>query len=258
MPFSAWKQTTAIVALAFSVLHHRSPPDSPLFPYTTLFRSLADLPEQHHPLAQPGRHLLAYLVGVAGPGDQQPQPGPLRAEDGERGQQHGQALARSEEHTSELQSRRDLVCRSLLGNKQPPSLPLHSLSCITGAHRTRHSFPTRRSSDLSLTCPSNTTRSRSPGGTFSRTSSVSPGPAISSRSPGRCGPRTANAASSTDRPLRDRKSTRLNSSHVGISYAVLCLETNNRHRCPCILCPASPEPTGLATLSLHDALPISR
>src|SRR5690554_5299572 len=40
----------------------------------------------------------------------------------------------------------------------------------------------------------------------------------------------------------DRKSTRLNSSHVRISYAVFCL-----NRTP---------PTQISTLSLHDALPI--
>src|SRR5437868_1833103 len=42
---------------------------------------------------------------------------------------------RSEEHTSELQSRFDLVCRLLLASPSSPSI--------------RHSFPTRRSSDLS-------------------------------------------------------------------------------------------------------------
>src|SRR5690242_16890678 len=40
----------------------------------------------------------------------------------------------------------------------------------------------------------------------------------------------------------DRKSTRLNSSHMSISYAVFCLNT--------------PAPTQTYTLSLHDALPI--
>src|SRR5437899_2796275 len=40
----------------------------------------------------------------------------------------------------------------------------------------------------------------------------------------------------------DRKSTRLNSSHLGISYAVFCLN--------------DPSPTSIYTLSLHDALPI--
>src|SRR5690349_8901899 len=43
---------------------------------------------------------------------------------------------------------------------------------------------------------------------------------------------------------RDRKSTRLNSSHVEISYAVFCLN--------------DPASTAIYTLSLHDALPISR
>src|SRR5438034_1303628 len=41
----------------------------------------------------------------------------------------------------------------------------------------------------------------------------------------------------------DRKSTRLNSSHTVISYAVFCLN--------------SPSPPPIYTLSLHDALPIS-
>src|SRR5699024_6883660 len=43
--------------------------------------------------------------------------------------------------------------------------------------------------------------------------------------------------------LGDRKSTRLNSSHVSISYAVFCLKI--------------PPTTPIYTLSLHDALPIS-
>src|SRR5207249_4512685 len=62
--------------------------------------------------------------------------------------------------------------------------------------------------------------------------------------------------------VSDRKSTRLNSSHVSISYAVFCLKKkihvivwryllshSLRHR---------PAPSALYTLSLHDALPISR
>src|SRR5690349_8700172 len=51
------------------------------------------------------------------------------------------------------------------------------------------------------------------------------------------------ASSRAIRSPRDRKSTRLNSSHVEISYAVFCLNH-----------PATSE---LYTLSLHDALPIS-
>src|SRR3712207_8769280 len=35
-----------------------------------------------------------------------------------------------------------------------------------------------------------------------------------------------------DRAFRDRKSTRLNSSHANISYAVFCLKKKKRVRCP--------------------------
>src|SRR3712207_7619981 len=91
----------------------RRPPRSTLFPYTTLFRSalaelLADggelLAQQELTLVllQPLAHVLADLVvdlvlGVVGPG-------PLDE--------------RSEEHTSELQSRQYLVCRLLLEKKK--------------------------------------------------------------------------------------------------------------------------------------------
>src|SRR5436305_10287870 len=68
--------------------------------------------------------------------------------------------------------------------------------------RDLHSFPTRRSSDL-----------RSPrrrGG--------------SGRSP----PTPAEAGVGGERPDPDRKSTRLNSSHVRTSYAVFCLKKKNK------------------------------
>src|SRR5690606_11256402 len=67
--------------------------------------------------------------------------------------------------------------------------------------------------------------------------------------------------------FRDRKSTRLNSSHVKISYAVFCLKKKKRITPPSSstdtaqpLCSVSsdPPPPELCTLSLHDALPISR
>src|SRR5207249_11307179 len=48
----------------------------------------------------------------------------------------------------------------------------------------------------------------------------------------RCGPRTE--YSLTDADSRDRKSTRLNSSHVSISYAVFCLKKKKeRHKRKC-------------------------
>src|SRR5690349_23840809 len=83
----------------------RRPPRSTLFPYTTLFRSGDHGDETgldrlvHGHLQQ--RHL---------------QPGTHAAEE-----------VRSEEHTSELQSRRDLVCRLLLEKKKKKYKPLHHL-----------------------------------------------------------------------------------------------------------------------------------
>src|SRR5436309_1889105 len=67
----------------------------------------------------------------------------------------------------------------------------------------------------------------------------------------------------------DRKSTRLNSSHVKISYAVFCLKkkkkkqhkdarsARSRPPFPAFFFFHAPAPTELYTLSLHDALPIS-
>src|SRR6266496_1012126 len=130
----------------------RRPPRSTLFPYTTLFRSSSDRDDADDQVRRDGLRLDA---------------------------------GRSEEHTSELQSRRDLVCRLLLEKKKnhASSSPLenrslivcrHGLECTgrrtllhaphcgflvfiqgyfffdcCGDHRDLHSFPTRRSSDLS-------------------------------------------------------------------------------------------------------------
>src|SRR2546421_6529840 len=71
----------------------RRPPRSTLFPYTTLFRSLAF----------PGATIYSF--------DRLPI-GPVAYRDLDH-----VVLTRSEEHTSELQSRSDLVCRLLLENK---------------------------------------------------------------------------------------------------------------------------------------------
>src|SRR5438034_9643865 len=82
----------------------------------------------------------------------------------------------------------------------------------TGPHRHLHSFPTRRSSDLG-TVPS-------PNHAWPRGHAFS-SDAIRSRS-------TTTAMSSQAQPqprqVTDRKSTRLNSSHTVISYAVFCLK----------------------------------
>src|SRR2546428_8879549 len=83
----------------------RRPPRSTLFPYTTLFRSLlhpAPLqrrlgmsPQLRQHLADLGRARVAVEL-----------------------REGGRDLGRSEEHTSELQSRSDLVCRLLLEKKK--------------------------------------------------------------------------------------------------------------------------------------------
>src|SRR3989442_6341289 len=78
----------------------RRPPRSTLFPYTTLFRSLAV-----DALELPGLDGHALRGGRGG-------------FDGER----------SEEHTSELQSRPHLVCRLLLEKKK--QLPGHIIRCF--------------------------------------------------------------------------------------------------------------------------------
>src|SRR2546422_8258548 len=89
----------------------RRPPRSTLFPYTTLFRSVLEAPRLGGPLHE-------------GLGDRR-QVGPEnRLGDREalvvlpRGQEERGAGLRSEEHTSELQSRLHLVCRLLLEKKK--------------------------------------------------------------------------------------------------------------------------------------------
>src|ERR1035441_4986258 len=141
-----------------------------LFPYPTLFRSekdeaLLDITEEAEARERGLRELTTVI----------------------------EARDRSEEHTSELQSLRHLVCR---------------LPAIHG-----HSFPTRRSSDLRRMKHYSISRKRR------------------KRENAGC----ANSPRSSKRET-DRKSTRLNSSHLGISYAVF--------------------PPSTDTLSLPDALPI--
>src|SRR5690606_42047342 len=72
----------------------RHPPSSTLFPYTTLFRSRTSLPATRPPAASPRARPRSPSAG---------QPPRIR---------------RSEEHTSELQSRENLVCRLLLEKKK--------------------------------------------------------------------------------------------------------------------------------------------
>src|SRR2546428_9129298 len=96
----------------------RRPPRSTLFPYTTLFRSHVVVPRGDFPEARqrvPERRAVDYA--------------------GRTGRERRYVDAeRSEEHTSELQSRSDLVCRLLLEKKKKKqSLYTHPL-------RTTHNF----------------------------------------------------------------------------------------------------------------------
>src|SRR2546430_5788490 len=95
----------------------RRPPRSTLFPYTTLFRSLADLRARapalvdEVPVAQGAQRLLVEVdpLGLA-----HHRPVPVEAQRGEVVQL---LVVRSEEHTSELQSQSNLLCRLLLEKK---------------------------------------------------------------------------------------------------------------------------------------------
>src|SRR2546430_12373365 len=89
--------------LLFFFLMIRRPPRSTLFPYTTLFRSLdAASPEDFRPFE--GRFETVVCLNVL-----------------EHIRDDVAALERSEEHTSELQSQSNLVCRLLLEKKKEMS-----------------------------------------------------------------------------------------------------------------------------------------
>src|SRR5439155_21321572 len=91
----------------------RRPPRPPLFPYTTLFRSQPVQPVSA-PLPLFGGLTAAVVVGRRAP---QIQPRPVHHEISQLAQDSTARIERSEEHTSELQSRGHLVCRLLLEKK---------------------------------------------------------------------------------------------------------------------------------------------
>src|SRR5947209_15099846 len=96
----------------------RRPPRSTLFPYTTLFRSENDIMAR-----QPCKRLLNVAgrqrraVG-ADEHDRVGPVGPFGRQDGGQPLSEIAVALRSEEHTSELQSRQYLVCRLLLEKKK--------------------------------------------------------------------------------------------------------------------------------------------
>src|SRR2546429_7246334 len=92
----------------------RRPPRSTLFPYTTLFRSGSSA----------ALAIFFPAIGVA----------PSR----EKTNRAWLRVARSEEHTSELQSRLHLVCRLLLEKKKTHASPLSSLVACPSRATTHH------------------------------------------------------------------------------------------------------------------------
>src|SRR3712207_7871752 len=97
----------------------RRPPRSTLFPYTTLFRSRAAARARQVGAAAGvwAQHQRDRAVGRERPAPPSP-PGRLRARS-----------PRSEEHTSELQSRQYLVCRLLLEKKKTKQARSRAADC---------------------------------------------------------------------------------------------------------------------------------
>src|SRR3712207_7192112 len=97
----------------------RRPPRSTLFPYTTLFRS-------------PGPGSTGTATAPSAPRGRPGRPGPTASP-------ARIDMTRSEEHTSELQSRQYLVCRLLLEKKKKNISPFHPTS---PSHKPPHTAPT--------------------------------------------------------------------------------------------------------------------
>src|SRR2546427_5633968 len=90
----------------------RRPPRSTLFPYTTLFRSRTARRTVHQ---RRSRRVVHRDGGAHGPGSVRRLPA-------------GDPRPRSEEHTSELQSQSNIVCRLLLEKKKKKTNSGHSFS----------------------------------------------------------------------------------------------------------------------------------
>src|SRR3712207_7405414 len=99
----------------------RRPPRSTLFPYTTLFRSSFSN-------GRAGRRHGGVLPGALGRGY-----GPYWWMPKSRHEDEALGVERSEEHTSELQSRQYLVCRLLLEKKNTTS-SYRTLLLLTSTH----------------------------------------------------------------------------------------------------------------------------
>src|SRR5256884_792284 len=132
----------------------RRPPRSTLFPYTTLFRSLFRGGSINEVLGFSSAHLAALRRSFC--------PGP-RESCSITASDHGVRLgrfapSRSEEHTSELQSRLHLVCRLLLEKKKSHVVSQQLLMSRHGLHcsltYTSHGNRSRREVFPHQPCPS--------------------------------------------------------------------------------------------------------
>src|SRR6266496_2177936 len=198
----------------FFFLMIRRPPRSTLFPYTTLFRS-------------------------------PPRPGGA-ASGARRGRRRrGDPGRRSEEHTSELQSRRELVCRLLLEKKKegrrlldrknqravtvkgtpraPDTSEVSSYNHVWVIWLAFMFFPVPSPKFFFLMIRRPPRSTLFPYTTLFRSISRRPLPARG----------LEHVASQQDALEIDRKSTRLNSSHVESSYAVFCLK-KKKNSCCCL------------------------
>src|SRR5690349_22123690 len=99
----------------FFILLLRRPPSSTLFPYTTLFRS----PWGFRRARADDRRARSRALRPRGAGAFRFPRSRIRSPAPSKDRSDGRGVRRrSEEHTSELQSRRDLVCRLLLEKKK--------------------------------------------------------------------------------------------------------------------------------------------
>src|SRR5574340_336415 len=117
----SWRMSFPI-SFCFFFLMIRRPPRSTLFPYTTLFRSSMVSVSRSASPPHFGHFVFSHLP------------------------------ARSEEHTSELQSPKDLVCRLLLEKKKHTQTHTHTnTNTHTNTHKHTHTYTHTPSSSHSLT-----------------------------------------------------------------------------------------------------------
>src|SRR5690606_42120458 len=108
---------SSIIQYMYLFLTIPHPPKATLFPYTTLFRSIKANPKSQQPFdvkgykipgGSPSIPAVAQILAIA----------PAMLRDKTKGCYPAPEAIRSEEHTSELQSRENLVCRLLLEKKK--------------------------------------------------------------------------------------------------------------------------------------------